>query len=127
MVKIISDDIPWLVKGTSTYKLFTDPPAQPPIPKYILSSLEPDDASPQRRIASRGTELFVATGCEIRCVDLRILKAQYETEQQSKGKKNQNVTQSERGYQVGKSGKVMSRHVFSDSYRTGLGYSRTRF
>lgn len=71
--------------------------------------------------------MFVAAGCEIRCVDLRILKAQYETEQQSKGKKSQNVTQSERGYQVGESDKAMSRHALSDSYRTGLGYPGTRF
>ncbi|KAF8423559.1 hypothetical protein EV426DRAFT_602039 [Tirmania nivea] len=100
MVNVTSDTISWLTKGTPGYNLFADPPKQPPVPKYILSATQSEETTPQRRIASRGTEVFVAVGCEIRCVDLRFLKAQYEEVLEGAGKATQSSTKPERGYQV---------------------------
>jgi len=104
MVNVTNDTIRWLTKGTPGYSLFADPPKQPPVPKYILSATQSEEATPQRRIASRGTEVFVAAGCEIRCVDLRFLKARYEEELEGAGKTTQSCIKPERGYQVGGSG-----------------------
>lgn len=103
MLNVTSGSIPWLAKGSPGYNLFADPPVPPAIPKYILAGIESDEAAPQRRIASRGTEVFVAAGCEIRCVDLRDLKARYEEEQEGdKGTETtaQGGINSEREYQV---------------------------
>lgn len=107
MINITSDAIPWLTKGTPGYSLFADPPKQPLVPKYILAATETEEATPQRRIASRGTEVFVAAGCEIRCVDLRVLKAQYEEEREGTGKATQISPKTGRGYQVSGSGEIL--------------------
>lgn len=100
MINVTSDTIPWLAKGTPGYSFFADPPKQPPVPKYILSATQSEETTPQRRIANRGTEVFVAAGCEIRCVDLRFLKAQYEEELEGTGKTTQSSSKPERRYQV---------------------------
>ena len=102
MVNVTSDRIPWLAKGTPGYCLFSDPPKQPPVPKYVLAAEVSEEVSPERRVATRGTELFVGAGCEIRCVDLRDLKARFEEETGEDC--NRNAKSSiERGYQVGES------------------------
>lgn len=107
MVNVTSDTIPWLTKGTPGFNLFADPPKQPSVPNYILSATQSEGATPQRRIASRGTEVFVAAGYEIRCVDLRVLKARYEEGQDGAGKATQSSAKPERGYQVGGSGESL--------------------
>ena len=104
MVNVTSNTIPWLTKGTSGFNLFADPPKQPPVPKYILSATQSEEATPPRGIVSRGTEVFVAAGCEIRCVDLRFLKARYEEEREGAGKSTHSSTRPERDYQVGEPG-----------------------
>lgn len=71
-------EISWLAKGATGYAVFSDRPKDLPIPKYATLSSEGEEmgeALPNRRIATRSTELFVAAGCEIRCIDLRDLKA----------------------------------------------------
>ncbi|KAI5787024.1 hypothetical protein DFH27DRAFT_574870 [Peziza echinospora] len=81
MVTVTDKPISWLSKETPGYSLFADPPKQLPFPKYVLSSTTPEDghvATPQRRIATRGTEIFLASGPEVRCADLRDLKARHE-------------------------------------------------
>ncbi|KAF8466686.1 hypothetical protein BDZ91DRAFT_724807 [Kalaharituber pfeilii] len=106
MVKIITDSIPWLSKGTYGHALFSNASTQPPVPKYVLASTTSEEASPQRRIATRGTELFVGAGCQIRCVDLRDLKARYEEESIMGSKEGtqkdvvKSIGEPEKGYQV---------------------------
>lgn len=126
MVSITSDVIPWLVKGTPGYSLFSDPPTQPPLPKYVLAGAETEETTPQRKIISRGTEVFVAAGCEIRCVDLRDLKARYDEGKEGGVKSDKSGTKSEKGYQVGGSGQIIT-EMFSLNCDIGIGYPSTGF
>lgn len=66
MAKVAANSLPWLSDPSAGYHLFQSSSAQ-------LDEL----STPSRRLATRGTELFLASGSEIRCADVRELKARF--------------------------------------------------
>lgn len=72
MPKVLSYTPPWLSRPSPGFKVFYDPPKATP-------ANAPDASAPavSRTIASRGTQLFVAVGNEIRWTDLVYLKDYY--------------------------------------------------
>ena len=71
MAKVAAEGLPWLSKPSTGYDLFTKP-AQTPIPTDLAAEI-----APKRLIATRGSELFVGRGNEVRCGDLQDLKARH--------------------------------------------------
>ena len=104
MTEITTNKISWLRTGSPGHSIFSDPPKAPPKPKYVLAATrtlpEEEETSPKREIATRGTEVFVAAGCEVRCVDLRDLKARDEDEEATVGGKGKQRAEMVKGYQV---------------------------
>jgi nucleoporin NUP82 len=70
MPKVLSYTPPWLSRPSPGFKVFYDPP------KSTSTTAEAAPAV-SRTIASRGTQLFVAVGNEIRWTDLVYLKDYY--------------------------------------------------
>ena len=70
MPKVLSYTPPWLSRPSPGFKVFYDPP------KSTSTTAESAPAV-SRTIASRGTQLFVAVGNEIRWTDLVYLKDYY--------------------------------------------------
>jgi nucleoporin NUP82 len=83
---ITSTSLPFLAKPSTGWDLFSKPPEKPT--SYPLVSEANDDAptvGPRRAIASRGTEIFVARGNEVRVADLQDLKARQPAQQSVEG------------------------------------------
>lgn len=68
MAKVAANSLPWLSDPSAGYHLFQQPSS---------SQTSPELTTPSRRLAIRGTELFLASGTQIRCADIRDLKARY--------------------------------------------------
>lgn len=75
MINITSNSLPWLVKPSTGYDLFSKPPEKPTTYPYLPSDDDSESVGPKRIIANRGTEIFVGKGNEVRCADLQDLKA----------------------------------------------------
>jgi nucleoporin NUP82 len=73
MAKVAAECLPWLSKPSTGYDLFTKPSTFTPPPSDAGDSI----VSPRRQIATRGSELFVGRGNEVRCADLQDLKARH--------------------------------------------------
>lgn len=83
---ITSTSLPFLAKPSTGWDLFSKPPEKPV--SHPLSSEASDDdptIGPRRAIASRGTEIFVARGNEVRVADLQDLKARQPAKQSAEG------------------------------------------
>lgn len=81
MITVTADSLPWLAKPSTGYDLFSKPPEKPTAYPSLLSDDE-ETVGPKRIIASRGTEIFVGKGNEVRCADLQDLKARQPTSAQ---------------------------------------------
>lgn len=74
MAKVAAKGLPWLSKPSTGYDLFTRPVQN--TSQAILAN-EESGVVPKRLIATRGSELFVGRGNEVRCADLQDLKARH--------------------------------------------------
>lgn len=75
MPKVLGQ-LPWLAVGSAAAGIFKEAAKKSPASAYgLYPSLEEGQNRPRRTVATRGTEIFVAKGSEIRCSDLQILKA----------------------------------------------------
>jgi nucleoporin NUP82 len=72
MAKVAAESLPWLSKPSTGYDLFTKPSSFRPPPSDDLLGVPP-----QRRIATRDSEVYFAVGNEVRCADLQDLKARH--------------------------------------------------
>ncbi|KAI5837597.1 hypothetical protein DFP73DRAFT_504399 [Morchella snyderi] len=73
---ITSTSLPFLAKPSTGWDLFSKPPEKPTSYPHISEANDDDPTvGPRRAIASRGTEIFVARGNEVRVADLQDLKA----------------------------------------------------
>lgn len=98
MPKVLARDPRWLSHSTPGYKLF-----QPDSDSKTQRSPEARYDGPLRKIAHRGTEVFVAVGNELRWSDLGLLKDAGEEQEPrlGRGYRAENLHQEgERGYRV---------------------------
>ena len=86
MPKVKSYSAPWLSKGSSGHRLF-----EPSTDALRSRALSPGYSSkkkplpgPRRTIATRGSEIFVAVGKEIRWADMVYQKGSYANKQQGR-------------------------------------------
>ncbi|KAL7272503.1 hypothetical protein RUND412_004690 [Rhizina undulata] len=78
MPKITASSLGWLSDPSTGHRLFADPSEKSEsIRKPPPGNEGFDDIGPKRTIVSRGTEIFVAKGREVRCADLQDLKARH--------------------------------------------------
>lgn len=73
MAKVVEEQLSWLGKPSTGYDLFSTPSTFTP----SISSNPASGVSPKRLIATRGSEIFVGHGNEVRCADLQDLKARH--------------------------------------------------
>jgi hypothetical protein len=71
MAKVAADSLPWLSAPSTGYDLFTKPSA------FVPRDGDNNTFGPKRLIATRGAEIFVGRGNEVRCADLNDLKARH--------------------------------------------------
>lgn len=87
MVKVLGD-IPWLQDGSTASAIVKDAASRKLNTGYgVYPHLNTDEPRPQRTVACRGTELFVAKDNEIRCLNLQVIKATAEEETEEKSYK----------------------------------------
>ncbi|CCX32986.1 hypothetical protein FPQ18DRAFT_329475 [Pyronema domesticum] len=71
MAKVAADSLPWLSSPSTGYDLFTKPSS------FVPRDGDNNTFGPKRLIATRGAEIFVGRGNEVRCADLNDLKARH--------------------------------------------------
>jgi nucleoporin NUP82 len=71
MAKVAAEGLPWLSNPSTGYDLFTKPP------RDSSSKSDDEEISPKRVVATRGSEIYVGRGSEVRCADLQDLKARH--------------------------------------------------
>jgi nucleoporin NUP82 len=76
MPKILSYTPPWLLRPSPGFNCFSTESQSEN--GYFSSERRPPALGPRRRIAKRGTDIFVARGKEIRWADLSHLKDDWE-------------------------------------------------
>lgn len=71
MSKVLKRELAWLARDTPGFNVFQPTEAQL---KTKAQETKVEYQSPSRRIARRGTEVFVAVGTEIRWSDLALMR-----------------------------------------------------
>jgi nucleoporin NUP82 len=71
MAKVAAEGLPWLSNPSTGYDLFTKPSSRD------TPSKQDAEVSPKRLVATRGSEIYVGRGNEVRCADLQDLKARH--------------------------------------------------
>ena len=106
MPKILSRQPRWLDYGTPGFNLFQ------PNKKHQEEELSDGErGTPSKRIAHRGTEVFVAVGNELRWSDLNLLKENYENQAE------QRDSGVERSYMVSCTVRCLKRYTDITIYR----------